>query len=107
MVVRLERNDRVRLRDRLSSDELRGHLGLDSIRNAVQKRRLRWFGHVERMIADNWVKKCREFNVTGPRGRGKSRKIWDEVVRSDHAAKSLRRDLALDRATWRSSSEPV
>ena len=80
-LVRLERNDmtmirwicRVRPRDRLSSDKLRGHLGLDSIRNAVQKRRLKWFGHVERMNADNWVKKCREFNVH-TRGRGRPRK---------------------------------
>ena len=94
---------RVRLRDRLSSDEFRGRLGLDSIRNAVQKRRLRWFGHVERMNADNWVKKCREFNVPGPRGRGRPRKTWDEVVRGDLAAKSLHRDLALDRAKWRSA----
>ena len=59
-LARLERNDmtmirwicRVRLRDRLSSDELRCCLGLDSIRNADQKRRLRWVGHVERMNAD-------------------------------------------------------
>ena len=62
-LARLERNDmtmirwicRVRLRDRMSSYELRGCLGLESIRNAVQKRRLRWFGHVERMNADNWT----------------------------------------------------
>ena len=70
-LARLERNDmtmirwicRVRLRDRMSSYELRGCLGLESIRNAVQKRRLRWVGHIERMNADNWLKKCREFNV--------------------------------------------
>ena len=81
-LARLERNDmtmirwicRVRLRDRLSSDELRCCLGLDSIRNADQKRRLRWVGHIERMNADKWLKKCREFNVPGLRGRGKPRK---------------------------------
>ena len=55
---------------------------LISIRNCIQRGRLRWFGHVERMDRDSWVKKCREI-VVGLRGRGRSRKNWDEVLQ-DH-----------------------
>ena len=70
-LARLERNDmmvirwmcNVTLKDRKSSDELRDRLGLVSIRNFIQRGRLRWFGHVERLGNDNWVMKCREIIV--------------------------------------------
>ena len=65
----LERNDmmvqwmHVTLKDRKSSDELRDCVGLVSIRNYKQRHMLRWFGHVERMDKDSWVKKCKEIVV--------------------------------------------
>ena len=96
-LARLERNDmrmirwmcNVTLKDRKSSDELRDRLGLTKICDCVQRRRLRWFGHVERMDDGNWVKKSREINVAGHRRRGRPRKTWNEVVRSDLAAKGV------------------
>ena len=62
---RLDRNDmriirwmwNTSLKDRKSSDELRSRLGIHSIRDVIQARRLRWFGHLERMEGDNWVSK--------------------------------------------------
>ncbi len=83
-----------------SSDELRDRIGLAGIRDFVRKRRLRWFGHVERMDVDNWVKKCRDLDVEGSRSRGRPRKTWDEVVRGDLKAKANHRDLAQDRVAW-------
>ncbi len=50
------------------------------IRDCVKKRRLRWFGHVEMMDVDNLVKKYRDLDVEGSRGKGRPRKTWDEVV---------------------------
>ena len=80
---RLEWNDRIMIRwiygvtlnDRLKSEALIKGLGLDSIRDAVQIGRLRWFGHVERMDPAKWVRKCREINVPGTRGRGRPKKF--------------------------------
>ncbi len=43
--------------------ELRYRLGLAGIMDCVRKRRLGWFGHVERMDVDNWVKKCMDLDV--------------------------------------------
>ena len=108
-LTRLERNDMrmvrwmcgVTLKDRKSSEELRDRLGLANIRDCVQSRRLRWFGHVERMDDANWVKKSREITVVGQRGRGRPRKTWAEVVRSDLAAKGIDRTLAQNRVEWR------
>ncbi len=46
------------------------------------------------MDVDNWVKKCRDVDVEGSRGRGRPRKTRDEVVRGDLKAKAIHRDLA-------------
>ena len=51
-----------------SFDELRDHLWLISIRNCIQRCRLWWFGHVERMNNDSYVKKCVKVIVGRHRG---------------------------------------
>ena len=38
----------VTLKERVSTDTLYGHLGVDSISGVVTRGRLRWFGYVER-----------------------------------------------------------
>jgi len=55
---RLERSERmmvrwmcgVTLKDRVASDELLSRLGIESITEVVRRGRLRWFGHVERLM---------------------------------------------------------
>ena len=91
----------VTLKDRKSSEELRDRLGLAKIRDCVQSRRLRWFGHVERMEDVNWVKRSREIVVTGQSRRGRPRRTWDEVVRNDLAVKGIDRALAQNRVVWK------
>ena len=49
------------------SEELLERLGIESIADVVRRSRLRWFGHVERLNADNWVSACREIQVEGLR----------------------------------------
>jgi len=57
----------VKLKDRLPSKELRERLGIDDIALVLQQNRLRWYGHVLRKENDDWVKKCMEYEVDGPR----------------------------------------
>ena len=52
----------VKLKDRLLSKELRDRLGIND--------RLRWYGYVLRKD-DDWVKKCMQYEVEGPRPRGR------------------------------------
>ena len=88
---RLQRTDmqmvrwmcRVSLRERKSSEELRGRLGIPSLLTVLRKNRLRWYGHVERMDVANPVSPCRYVEVAGARGRGRPRKTWSQVIKKD------------------------
>ena len=44
------------MKDRKSSKEPRDNLQIENITEVVRRARLRWFGHVERMKEENWVK---------------------------------------------------
>ena len=109
----MERNDmrmirwmcNVSLKDRLRSDELRGRLNLESIGRCVQNRRLRWFGHIERMDESAWVSRCRAVEVAGSVGRGRPKKTWEEVIRMDLRERRVSKDLARDRLAWKSISK--
>jgi len=66
----------IKLKDRLPSKELRERVGIDDIALVLQQNRLRWYGHVLRKEDDDWMKKCMEYEVQGPRPRGKPKRTW-------------------------------
>lgn len=106
---RLERTERmmvrwmcgVNLKDRISSEDLNRRLSVDSVTDVVRRGRLRWFGHLERKDSNDWTSACRNINVVGARGRGRSRKTWDECIRQDLKALGLRKEWAQDKTKWR------
>jgi len=103
--LRLERNDRrmirwmvgVKLSDRVSSEELRRKLNLEEIGVVLRRRRLRWFGHVERKDEKDWVKMCSHLEVDGKRPKGRPRKTWLETIQSDMRVVGLKAQDPLDR----------
>jgi len=50
--------------------------GVDDIALVLQQNRLRWYGHVLQKDDDDWVKKCMEHEVEGPRPRGRPKKTY-------------------------------
>ena len=106
---RLERTERmmvrwmcgVRLRNRIPSEELNCRLGIVRITEIVRRGRLRWFGHLERKRSDDWVSACRKYEVPGRKGRGRSRKTWDECVRTDLRKGGIDAQCAKDRDEWK------
>jgi len=61
----------VKVKDKVTSKELRERLGIDDIILVEQQ----WYGHVLRKEDTDWVKKCMEYEmeVSRPKGRPKSR----------------------------------
>ena len=51
--------------------------GVFSVSEVVRHRRLRWFGHLECLIGDDWVSVCRNVVVVV---RGRGRKTSRECV---------------------------
>ena len=51
------------MRDRETSLELLDRLAIIRVEERVRRCRLRWFGHVKRKSADDWVSRCRQFEV--------------------------------------------
>jgi len=49
---------------------------------------------------DDGAKKCMEYEVEGPRARGRLEKTWREVVKKDSQARKLNKDV-MDRSRWR------
>ena len=92
--------------DRLPSKELRMRLGVDDIALILQQNRLRWYGHVLQKD-DDWVKKCMEYEIEGPRPRGRPKRTWREVVREDCQACKMNKENATDRCKWRNMTKDV
>jgi len=90
----------VKVKDRFPSKELRERLGTDDILLVLQQNRLRWYGHVLQKD-DDWLKKCMEYEVEGPRPRERPKRTWREVVKQDCEARKLNSEDAMDRSRWR------
>jgi len=93
----------VKLKDRLPSKELRERLGIADIALVLQKNRLRWYGHVLQKDDDDWVKKCMEYEVQGPRPK----RTWREVVQEDCQARKMNKEDAMDSCKWRKMIKDV
>ena len=89
------------LKNRITSDVLRNCLSIEAVTEIVRRGKLRWFGHVERKVDDDWVNKCTKVEVVGKVGRGRGRKTWLQCVNSDMKDLGLRVGEAQDRQLWR------
>jgi len=77
----------VTVTDRFSCSELRDRLEIDDIITVIQRRRLRWYGHVLRKDEEEWVtmhglwgERCTTYR---PRPGGRPKKTWSEERLSD------------------------
>ena len=89
-----------KVKDRVTSKELRERLGIDDIILILQQNRLRWYGHVLRKEDTDWVQKCVEYEVEGSRPRGRPNRTWREVVQKDCQVCNLNKEDAVDHGRW-------
>ena len=73
----------------------------------LQQNRLRWYGHMLRKDDNDWVKKCMEYEVEGPRPRRRPKRTWKEVVQEDCQASKLNTEDAMDCSRWRKAIKDV
>ena len=80
---------RVTLRDRIARVELYSRLGFEEVDVVLRRGRLKWFGHLERKNASDWVSACRPIAVVGSRLRETGKKCWSECVKDDCLYKKI------------------
>ncbi len=56
--------------------------GMGSQANGVKRNTLRWFGHIERMGSEEFVKRVYMSESVGPNSRGRPPVRWSDRVRS-------------------------
>ena len=78
-------------RDGGNIEELYKRLNIVEISEMVSRERLGWFGHVMRSSEDEWISRCRNFECDGVRGRGRSRKTWEECNKKDLKDRGLKK----------------
>ena len=72
------------------------------IEDKMREIRLRWLGHVKRRSLDASVRRCERINISkGKRGRERSKKSLDEVIREDLKVVGLTENMAQDKKLWR------
>ena len=71
----------------------------------IQRRRLTWFGYVERMEGERLPHAALHGNVRGGRSRGRQRKRWMDNAREDLEEKHIQLSTAYgetkNREVWR------
>ena len=60
----------------VSSSKLRSAVGVEAIGDVIRRRRLRWYGHVQRKGDADWVKGCTMMSVKGTAPAGRPKKTW-------------------------------
>src|SRR6267154_2502467 len=73
----------VTMTDRKSCEKLRQGFGIESVDSVVSRGRLRWYGHVERKTAADWVSNCRNLVVEVVTSKSRGRKTWMECMATD------------------------
>ena len=93
----------VTLRDRISSDEVLGRCGLESVLLRIRKKRMAWFGHVYRRDESDPLCRVKNVEAQGRRPRGRPKKTWSDCVQGDLSAAGVRETAAENRAEWRAT----
>jgi hypothetical protein len=89
-------------RDRIRNYDIRERLGVTPFEEKLIQHRLRWFGHMQRRIAEAPIRNGVIRRIDNKkRGRGLSNLTWEESVKRDLKDWCIIKELALDRRDWK------
>lgn len=98
----LRRSSRTSRRERVTNVQIRNSMAAtETVIDRIQKRSLKWFGHLLRMEDTRWPKRLFYWTPPGKRKKGRPRRSWNEGVRTAMRERDLDEDTAYDREAWR------
>ena len=92
-------------KDKINNERFREQVDVSTIGDKIRETtRLRWFGHVQSRPVTAPIRKSLAMKVDGlPRGRGRPKRTWMEVVKMDMRKFNLFENLAKDRSEKQNS----
>ena len=98
--------------DRVRNEVVRERVGVpEKLSKRVDRKVLKWFGHVERMGSERMTKRVYVSEVGGDRGRGRPPFRWRDGVRRACAERNMgleeARGVCMDRDVWRSMTDRI
>ena len=92
----------VKLMERKKTEDLMQMLGLEeAVDRLARANGVRWYGHVLRRDVGHVLRRALEFEVSGPRKRGRPKKMWKMQVEEDRKRVGMGIRDALNRVKWR------
>ena len=90
----------IKLIDKIKNEELYRRLNTEPWSSAIQKRRLRFFGHITRLSSETPVRRClHQTSTRWGKSKGAARLTWKKLITTDLAPYDINPD---DQTTWES-----
>ncbi|VEN47842.1 unnamed protein product [Callosobruchus maculatus] len=92
--------------DHVRNDRIREIMNVEStILDTIERKRLLWFGHLQRMPSTRWPKRIWQWTPNQRRKRGRPPRCWKDDVMDSMAARGLNEGDWNDRSRWKLGSE--
>ena len=75
------------------------------IKDLMRRKRMQWFGHVQRRDSQEDIRKVSEMEIDGNRPRGRPKQRWSDTINADLRWLDLDSSDVEDRSRWRSLVE--
>ena len=72
-----------------------------SVLDRIQRRQLKWYGHLLRMEDSRWPKKIYQWKPHRRRSRGRPQQSWRKQVTDFMKSRNMEEDMTEDRHLWR------
>ena len=92
-VSRLHKIPNTAIRNKMQAEQ--------SILDRIQRRQLKWYGHLLRMEDSRWPKKIYQWKLHGRRRRGRPQLSWKNQVKDFMKSRGMEEDMAENRHLWR------
>lgn len=92
--------------DRIPNDEIRRRMEVgETMVEAIERNRLKWYGHVKRMPDERWPKKMLEWTPNRRRKRGRPKTTWMRGVTEAMENRGINEEDWRDRDVWKRACE--
>jgi hypothetical protein len=85
-------------KDKVRNEIIREKVGVESIEAKMRENHLRWFGYIHRRWEDAPIRRIEKWRHDRlDKGRGRSKKIWMEVIKKDMSLLNLDENIIMNR----------